>query len=303
MKPCFNRRFPELSKKYFQVSNFLTVGTLTLAPMMELENKINQIWDLPAEANSDEGRKLISGVIECLEDGSLRVAEKEHDQWRVNEWIKKAILLYFRIQKNEKLEAGFFEFYDKMKVKTGFESKGVRAVPPAVARFGSYIAPGVILMPSYVNIGAYVDSGTMVDTWATVGSCAQIGKDVHLSGGVGIGGVLEPLQANPVIIEDGAFIGSRAIIVEGALVGAGAVIGAGVVLTGSTRIVDVSGPEPVTHKGYIPPRSVVIPGSVPKTFPAGTFQIPCALIIGKRSAGTDLKVSLNEALRDYQVSV
>ena len=258
---------------------------------------------MPAEANSEEGKIAINEVIDGLEMGQFRVAERTESGWKVNEWIKKAILLYFRIQKNEKLDAGFLEFFDKMKVKTGYEAKGVRAVPPAVARYGSYLAPGVILMPSYVNIGAYVDSGTMVDTWATVGSCAQIGKDVHLSGGVGIGGVLEPLQASPVIIEDGAFIGSRAIIVEGAIVGEGAVIGAGVVLTASTRIVDVTGSEPVTHKGIIPPRSVVIPGSVAKDFPAGSFQIPCALIIGKRSAGTDLKVSLNETLRDFQVPV
>jgi 2,3,4,5-tetrahydropyridine-2-carboxylate N-succinyltransferase len=271
--------------------------------MKELENKISQIWEFPAEIQSEESRSAISQVIEKLEQGSIRVAERGEDGWKVNEWIKKAILLFFRIQKNEKLDAGFLEFYDKIKVKTGFESKGVRAVPPAVARYGSYIAPGVILMPSYVNIGAYVDSGTMVDTWATVGSCAQIGKDVHLSGGVGIGGVLEPLQASPVIIEDGAFIGSRAIVVEGAVVGEGSVIGAGVVLTGSTRILDVSGSEPVAFKGYIPPRSVVIPGSVPKEFPSGSYHIPCALIIGKRSVGTDLKVSLNEALRDYQVTV
>lgn len=269
----------------------------------ELENKINQIWEFPAELNSIEGMKVIEDVIEGLENGNLRVAEKTGEAWKVNEWIKKAILLYFRIRKNEKLEAGFLEFYDKMRVKSGFESKGIRVVPPAVARYGSYLAPGVIMMPSYVNIGAYVDSGTMVDTWATVGSCAQIGKNVHLSGGVGIGGVLEPLQANPVIIEDNAFIGSRAIVVEGAIVGEGAVIGAGVVLTGSSRIIDVSGTETVNYKGYIPPNSVVIPGTVAKNFPAGTFQIPCALIIGKRSAGTDLKVSLNDVLRDFQVIV
>jgi 2,3,4,5-tetrahydropyridine-2-carboxylate N-succinyltransferase len=271
--------------------------------MTETENKINQIWEDPADGMSEAGLKAIHDTIEGLESGNLRVAEKIDGIWQMNEWIKKAILLYFRVRKNEKLEAGFLEFYDKMKVKTGFENKGVRAVPPAVARYGSYIAPGVILMPSYVNIGAYVDSGTMVDTWATVGSCAQIGKNVHLSGGVGIGGVLEPLQANPVIIEDGAFIGSRAIIVEGAFIGEGAVIGAGVVLTGSTRIIDVSGPEPVTYKGSIPPRSVVIPGSVPKEFPSGSYNIPCALIIGKRSEGTDLKTSLNQALRDFQIVV
>ena len=258
---------------------------------------------MPSEANSAEGISVITSVIDALECGSLRVAEKTSEGWKVNEWVKKAILLYFRIRSNEKLDAGFLEFYDKMKVKTGFAEKGVRAVPPAVARYGSYIAPGVILMPSYVNIGAWVDSGTMVDTWATVGSCAQIGKDVHLSGGVGIGGVLEPLQASPVIIEDGAFIGSRSIIVEGAVVGERAVIGAGVVLTGSTKIVDVTSAEPRVYRGFVPAGSVVIPGSMPKEFPAGTFQVPCALIIGKRSAGTDLKVSLNDALRDFQVPV
>lgn len=269
----------------------------------ELENKINQIWQVPAELNSEQAVNAVEEVIEMLEAGSVRVAEKGLEGWIVNEWVKKAILLYFRIRKNEKLDAGFLEFYDKMRVKSGFESKGVRVVPPAVARYGSYLAPGVIMMPSYVNIGAYVDSGTMVDTWATVGSCAQIGKNVHLSGGVGIGGVLEPLQASPVIIEDGAFIGSRAIVVEGAIVGEGAVIGAGVVLTGSSRIIDVSGAEPVNFKGYVPPQSVVIPGTVSKDFPSGSYQIPCALIIGKRSAGTDLKVSLNEVLRDFQIIV
>lgn len=246
---------------------------------------------------------IIHETIEELEIGKLRIAEKEGESWRVNEWLKKAILLYFKIQKNEKIEAGDLEFFDKMMTKKNFESKGIRAVPPAVARYGSYIAPGVILMPSYVNIGAYVDSGTMVDTWATVGSCAQIGKNVHLSGGVGIGGVLEPLQASPVIVEDNAFVGSRSIIVEGARVGEGAVIGAGVVLTGSTRIVDVSGKTPLTYKGIIPPRAVVIPGTMPKEFPAGMFQIPCALIIGRRSVGTDQKVSLNEVLREYQIPV
>jgi 2,3,4,5-tetrahydropyridine-2-carboxylate N-succinyltransferase len=274
-----------------------------LAPRKEeLENKINQIWQVPAELNSEQAINAVEEVIEMLEAGSVRVAEKGLEGWIVNEWVKKAILLYFRIRKNEKLDAGFLEFYDKMRVKSGFESKGVRVVPPAVARYGSYLAPGVIMMPSYVNIGAYVDSGTMVDTWATVGSCAQIGKNVHLSGGVGIGGVLEPLQASPVIIEDGAFIGSRAIVVEGVRVGKEAVLGANVVLTKTTRIIDVSGPEPVSFSGEIPERSVVIPGVVKKTCPAGEFGVPCALIIGKRKASTDLKTSLNDALRDFNVS-
>lgn len=268
-----------------------------------MKNKIENLWDNQADLEATENIRTIEEVVELLETGSLRVAEKNGNQWIVNQWVKKAILLYFKIRKMEKLEAGFLEFYDKMKLKTDFETKGVRSVPLAVARYGSYIAPGVILMPSYVNIGAYVDSGTMVDTWATVGSCAQIGKNVHLSGGVGIGGVLEPLQANPVIIEDGAFIGSRCIVVEGAIVGEEAVLGAGVTITGSTKIIDVTGSEPIYHSGFVPPRSVVIPGSYSKDFMAGTFQVPCALIIGKRNAGTDLKVSLNETLREHQVAV
>lgn len=268
-----------------------------------MENKINEIWEKPNLIQDNNSQKLVEDVMDSLDKGEIRVAEKQTGEWKINEWVKKAILLYFRMRSNEKMEAGFLEFYDKMKVKTDFSRLGVRAVPPAVARYGSYLAPGVILMPSYVNIGAFVDSGTMVDTWATVGSCAQIGKNVHLSGGVGIGGVLEPLQASPVIIEDGAFIGSRAVIVEGVRVGEGAVIGAGVVLTASTRIIDVSQKDPVSSKGIIPPGSVVIPGTVPREFAGGSWQIPCALIIGKRSAGTDLKVSLNETLRDFQVPV
>ncbi len=247
--------------------------------------------------------KRVEEVIAELELGKLRVAEKLEGEWKTHQWIKKAILMYFKIRKMEKMEAGFLEFYDKMSLKKDFESKGIRSVPLAVARYGCYIAPGVILMPSYVNIGAYVDAGTMVDTWATVGSCAQIGKNVHLSGGVGIGGVLEPLQANPVIIEDGAFIGSRCIVVEGAIVEEQAVLGAGVTITGSTKIIDVTQEEPVYYKGKVPAGSVVIPGSYPKVFPAGTFNVPCALIIGKRSQGTDLKVSLNQTLREYQVEV
>lgn len=270
---------------------------------MNLEFEIERIWENPDNLHSPSSLALIESVIEGLELGKIRVAQKVDSNWQVNQWVKKAILLYFKIRKMEKMEAGFLEFYDKMKLKTGFEEKGIRSVPLAVARYGSYIAPGVILMPSYVNIGAYVDSGTMVDTWATVGSCAQIGKNVHLSGGVGIGGVLEPLQANPVIIEDGAFIGSRCIVVEGAIIEKEAVLGAGVVITGSTKLIDVTGPEPVYYSGRVPERSVVIPGSYAKKFPAGEFQVPCALIIGKRHSGTDLKVSLNETLREHQISV
>jgi 2,3,4,5-tetrahydropyridine-2-carboxylate N-succinyltransferase len=221
----------------------------------------------------------------------------------VNEWVKKAVVMYFPIRKMETIEVGPFEFHDKMRLKTDYSSLGVRVVPPAVARYGAYLAPGTILMPSYVNIGAFVDTGTMVDTWATVGSCAQIGKNVHLSGGVGIGGVLEPLQASPVIIEDGCFIGSRCIVVEGVRVRKEAVLGANVVLTKSTHIIDVSGSQPITYTGEVPERAVVIPGSYTKSFPAGDYQVPCALIIGQRKASTDLKTSLNEALRSHEVAV
>lgn len=245
----------------------------------------------------------IRDVIEQLDKGKLRVAEPSNDGWIVNEWIKKAVILYFPIQKMETLHAGPMEFHDKMKLKTDFAGLGVRVVPHGIARYGSYLAKGVILMPSYVNIGAYVDEETMVDTWATVGSCAQIGKKVHLSGGVGIGGVLEPVQAAPVVIEDNCFIGSRCIVVEGVRVEKEAVLGANVVLTMSTKIIDVTGNEPKEYKGIIPSRSVVIPGSYTKKFPAGEYQVPCALIIGKRKESTDLKTSLNEALRDNKVSV
>lgn len=247
--------------------------------------------------------KAVETIIERLNQGTLRVAEPTADGWQVNEWVKKAILLYFPMQRMELKEVGIFEYHDKMKLKTGYDRVGVRVVPPAVARYGSYLANGVILMPSYVNIGAYVDEGTMVDTWATVGSCAQIGKHVHLSGGVGIGGVLEPPQAAPVIIEDGAFVGSRCIVVEGAHIGKRAVLGAGVVITGSSRIIDVTQASPVEYRGYVPENSVVIPGSYAKTFPAGEFQVPCALIIGQRKASTDLKTSLNDALRENNVAV
>lgn len=268
-----------------------------------MQTTIEKIWGHPEMIHTTESIEAIEETIAALDTGNLRVATKESSGWIVNEWIKKAILLYFRIRKMENLHAGFLEFHDKMKVKNGFENLGVRVVPPAVARYGSFLAPGVILMPSYVNIGAFVDAGTMVDTWATVGSCAQIGKNVHISGGVGIGGVLEPVQANPVIIEDGAFIGSRCIIVEGALIGKEAVLGAGVVITGSTKLIDVTGEMPVQYKGIVPERSVVIPGSYSKEFPAGKYEVPCALIIGKRHAGTDLKTSLNDVLREFQVSI
>lgn len=246
----------------------------------------------------------INEVIDALDKGQLRVAEPlTTGGWQVNEWVKKAVILYFPTRKMATMEAGPLEFHDKMALKTNYASLGVRVVPHAVARYGAFLASGVIMMPSYVNIGAYVDSGTMVDTWATVGSCAQIGKNVHLSGGVGIGGVLEPVQASPVIVEDDCFIGSRCIVVEGVRVGREAVLGANVVLTQSTKIIDVTGTKPVESKGYVPERSVVIPGSYTKSFPAGEFQVPCALIIGKRKASTDLKTSLNDALREHSVAI
>jgi 2,3,4,5-tetrahydropyridine-2-carboxylate N-succinyltransferase len=245
----------------------------------------------------------IETVIEMLDNGFLRTAQPSAAGWKVNDWVKKAVILYFPIRKMETIEVGPFEFHDKMALKKGYESKGIRVVPHAIARYGAYISKGVVMMPSYVNIGAYVDEGTMVDTWATVGSCAQIGKNVHLSGGVGIGGVLEPVQAAPVIIEDNCFIGSRCIVVEGVRVEKEAVLGANVVLTMSTKIIDVTGKEPVETKGVIPSRSVVIPGSMPKEFPAGVFHVPCALIIGKRKESTDTKTSLNDVLRDFQVAV
>jgi 2,3,4,5-tetrahydropyridine-2-carboxylate N-succinyltransferase len=269
-----------------------------------MRSKIEAAWDNRELLKDREYTLAIEEVIEDLDKGLLRVAEPNDDgTWTINEWVKKAVVMYFPIRKMETIEVGPFEFHDKMALKTGYKELGVRVVPHAVARYGAYLAPGVIMMPSYVNIGAYVDSGTMVDTWATVGSCAQIGKDVHLSGGVGIGGVLEPLQASPVIIEDGAFIGSRCIVVEGVHVGKEAVLGANVVLTKSTKIIDVSGSEPKEFRGTVPPRSVVIPGSYTKKFPAGEYQVPCALIIGTRKASTDLKTSLNDALREYNVAV
>lgn len=271
---------------------------------MELKTIIEAAWDNREMLKEADTQNAIKTIIGQLDAGKLRVAEPSEDgNWKVNDWVKKAVILYFPIQKMETIEVGPFEFHDKMALKTNYAQQGVRVVPHAVARYGAYLASGVVLMPSYVNIGAYVDSGTMVDTWATVGSCAQIGKNVHLSGGVGIGGVLEPVQAAPVIVEDGAFIGSRAIIVEGVHIGKEAVIGAGVTLTASSKIIDVSGSQTVEYKGFVPPRSVVIPGSLSKVFPAGTFQVPCALIIGQRKASTDLKTSLNDALRENNVAV
>ncbi|MDH5476052.1 MAG: 2,3,4,5-tetrahydropyridine-2,6-dicarboxylate N-succinyltransferase [Cyclobacteriaceae bacterium] len=265
---------------------------------------IESAWEDRSLLENKETTDAIRHVVEELDKGLIRVAEPQVDgSWKVNEWIKKAVILYFPIQKMETIEVGPFEFHDKIALKTGYEKLGVRVVPHAVARYGAYISKGVIMMPSYVNIGAYVDEGTMVDTWATVGSCAQIGRNVHLSGGVGIGGVLEPIQAAPVIIEDNAFIGSRCILVEGVRIGKEAVLGANVVLTASSKIIDVTGDEPVETKGYVPERSVVIPGSYTKKFPAGEYNVPCALIIGKRKESTNKKTSLNNALRENNVSV
>jgi len=264
---------------------------------------IDTAWEDPEYLKMKEARDIIERVVGQLDKGLLRVASQENGEWVVHDWIKKAIILYFPIRKMEAMHAGPLEFYDKIPLKKEYGSLGIRVVPPAVARYGAYIAEGVILMPSYVNIGAYVDRGTMIDTWATVGSCAQIGKNVHLSGGVGIGGVLEPPQASPVIIEDGCFLGSRCVVVEGVRVEREAVLGANVVLTASTRIIDVSGTKPVEYKGFVPERSVVIPGTVTKSFPAGKFQVPAALIIGKRKESTDLKTSLNQALREFDVAV
>ncbi|KAB2866521.1 MAG: 2,3,4,5-tetrahydropyridine-2,6-dicarboxylate N-succinyltransferase [Bacteroidales bacterium] len=271
--------------------------------MRQLQEIIEQAWLNRELLSSIEVRNTIEKVIELLDKGELRVAEQNSNGWTVNEWVKKAVIMYFPIKEMNVFEAGPMEFHDKIPLKKNYKSLGVRVVPHAVARHGSYLSKGVILMPSYVNIGAYVDEGTMVDTWATVGSCAQIGKNVHLSGGVGIGGVLEPVQAAPVIIEDGCFIGSRCIVVEGVRVCREAVLGANVVLTQSTKIIDVSGQEPIEYKGIVPERSVVIPGSYTKKFPAGEYQVSCALIIGKRKESTDKKTSLNDALRDFGVSV
>jgi 2,3,4,5-tetrahydropyridine-2-carboxylate N-succinyltransferase len=271
--------------------------------MKQLIQNIENAWEDRSLLSNDVTIESIRNVIDLLDAGTLRVAEPTKDGWQVNEWVKKAVVLYFPIQKMETLETGIFEYHDKIPLKRGYANKGIRVVPNAVARHGAYISSGVILMPSYVNIGAYVDEGTMVDTWATVGSCAQIGKNVHLSGGVGIGGVLEPLQAAPVIIEDNAFIGSRCIVVEGVRVEKEAVLGANVVLTASTKIIDVTGDQPKEMKGIVPARSVVIPGSYTKKFPAGDYQVPCALIIGTRKESTNKKTSLNDALREYNVAV
>tara|TARA_R110001592_G_scaffold322_7_gene1887 strand:+ start:1653 stop:2468 length:816 start_codon:yes stop_codon:yes gene_type:complete len=271
--------------------------------MEKIRKIIESAWENRELLQEQNTIDTIRKVVDLLDKGELRVAQPIDGGWQVNEWVKKAVVLYFPIQKMETLEAGIFEYHDKIPLKRNFAERGIRVVPNAVARHGAYIAPGTILMPSYVNIGAYVDEGTMVDTWATVGSCAQIGKNVHLSGGVGIGGVLEPLQAAPVIIEDGAFIGSRCIVVEGVRVEKEAVLGANVVLTMSTKIIDVTGDVPVEMKGVVPARSVVIPGSYTKKFPAGEYNVPCALIIGKRKESTNKKTSLNDALREYDVAV
>ena len=272
----------------------------------ELRTTVEKAWEERERLRDAATQQAVRDVIGLVDKGLLRTAEPvdpEKSEWRVNEWVKKAVILYFPMQPMRRMEAGELEWYDKMELKHGYEELGVRAVPHAVARYGAYIAPGAILMPSYVNIGAYVDTGTMVDSWATVGSCAQIGRHVHLSGGAGIGGVLEPVQAAPVIVEDNCFIGSRSIVVEGAHICREAVLGSNTVITGSTHIIDVTGPEPVTYKGYVPARSVVVPGSYRKQFPAGEYSVSCALIIGRRKESTDKKTSLNDALRDFGVPV
>jgi 2,3,4,5-tetrahydropyridine-2,6-dicarboxylate N-succinyltransferase len=273
-----------------------------VADLAALRDTIDAAYD-GGDATSDDARAAVTQALDLLDRGQVRVAEQRDGTWVVNEWCKRAILLSFRQRDMSTVEVGPFEYHDKVPLKTGYAQAGVRVVPPAVVRHGAFVEAGAVLMPSYVNLGAWVGSGTMVDTWATVGSCAQIGRNVHLAGGVGIGGVLEPPGARPVIIEDDAFIGSRCIVVEGVLVESGAVLGAGTVITASTPIIDVTGPQPVTHRGRVPARSVVIPGTRPKEYPAGTYQIPCALIIGQRSASTDTKVSLNEVLREHDVAV
>ncbi|HNR74169.1 MAG: 2,3,4,5-tetrahydropyridine-2,6-carboxylate N-succinyltransferase [Bacteroidetes bacterium OLB12] len=270
---------------------------------MQLQELIEKAWTNRELLKATETQQAVREVVSLLDKGTLRVAEPAGDAWKVNEWVKKAVILYFPIQQMEVIEVGPFEFHDKIALKKNYKELGVRVVPHAIARHGSYLSKGVIMMPSYVNIGAYVDEGTMVDTWATVGSCAQVGKNVHLSGGVGLGGVLEPVQAAPVIIEDNVFVGSRCIVVEGVRVGHEAVLGANVVLTASSKIIDVTGDKPIEYKGFVPPQSVVIPGTIPKQFPAGEYQVPCALIIGKRKESTDKKTSLNDALRENNVSV
>jgi 2,3,4,5-tetrahydropyridine-2,6-dicarboxylate N-succinyltransferase len=276
---------------------------MSTTDLTALAARIEALYELPTSDLDDDAAELVEHVMTMLDEGEIRVAMPTDTGWHVNEWAKKAILLSFRTRGMETTEVGPFEYHDKMPLKGGWAAKGVRVVPPATARHGAYIAPGVVLMPSYVNVGAWVGAGTMVDTWATVGSCAQIGTDVHLSGGVGIGGVLEPLQATPVIVEDGAFVGSRCVVVEGVRVGREAVLGANVVLTSSTPIIDVRGKKPVELRGEVPPRSVVVPGTRKKKFPAGNYRVPCALIIGERSASTDRKTSRTEALREHGVSV
>ncbi len=264
---------------------------------MELAQRIDELW-----AGGELEPEPVEEAIALLDAGEVRVAERLADGWVVNEWVKKAILLYFRLRKVEPMEVGGLHFLDKIPVKSDYADRGVRVVPPGIARYGAFLSEGVVLMPGFVNIGAWVGARTMVDTWATVGSCAQIGADVHLSGGVGIGGVLEPPQARPVVIEDGAFIGSRAVIVEGVLVGEGAVIAPNVVLSASIPVIDVTGSKPVEHRGYVPPRAVVLPGTRPKAYPAGTYDLPCALIVGSRSTSTDLKTSLNDVLREFEIA-
>ena len=264
---------------------------------MSLAERIDELW-----ASGELSADPVEEAIAALDRGEIRVAERSGDGWHVNEWVKKAILLYFRLRKVEPMEVGGLSFLDKIPVKRDYAERGVRVVPPGVARYGAFLSEGVVLMPGYVNIGAWVGPRAMVDTWATVGSCAQIGADVHLSGGVGIGGVLEPPQARPVIVEDGAFIGSRAVVVEGVVVGEGAVIAPNVVLSASVPVIDVTGPSPVEHRGYVPPRAVVLPGSRPKHFPAGRYELPCALIVGSRSEATDLKTSLNDVLREFEIA-
>jgi 2,3,4,5-tetrahydropyridine-2-carboxylate N-succinyltransferase len=290
-----------VQKNWFKI-NFEHVFLPKLT-IMDLQTKIEAAWNDRALLKDEIYSNAIREVIEEVDKGRLRVAEPRENNWVVNEWVKQAILMYFGIQQMQTWELAPFEFHDKMLLKSGYAALGVRAVPHAIARYGAYLAKNVVLMPSYVNIGAFVDEGTMVDTWATVGSCAQIGKNVHLSGGVGIGGVLEPLQASPVIVEDGCFIGSRCIVVEGVHLEKEVVLGANVVLTKSTKIIDVSGDTPIEYKGRVPARSVVIPGAYSKTFPAGDYHVNCALIIGQRKTSTDLKTSLNEALRDFNVAV
>ena len=275
---------------------------MTATDITALSAEIERLYDLPTIDLDDEAKATVEEALAMIDDGAVRVAAPTDTGWRVNEWAKKAILLSFRTREMGVAEVGLYEYHDKMPLKRGWAERGVRVVPPATVRQGAYVAPGVVLMPCYVNVGAWVGSGTMVDTWATVGSCAQIGADVHLSGGVGIGGVLEPLQASPVIVEDGAFVGSRCVVVEGVRVGREAVLGANVVITSSTPIIDVRGDEPVELRGEVPPRAVVVPGTREKTFPAGSYRVPCALIIGERSASTDRKTSLTEALREHAVS-